>query len=223
MNKSVDFEKIYDDFFGKTESDIKTAETNVNEEEKDKPNYNEVIDNLLISEESKTLLKKIFNYIINYDENKLYVNFNLEIDTDNKDTVKKIVNLFTLYAKNYVDINDVEEVSLYKLDNINDLNEIFAKKGIIVFSDIKGLRIRDNEYKKKLLYILNSNYNKRKIIIIGSLKEDVTELFNNDISLQDEIFNFKILGILPTSEQILLDVVSKVNVDDKDKDSYHLH
>ena len=65
MNKSVDFEKIYNDFFGKAESDIKTAETNVNEEEKDKPNYNEVIDNLLISEESKTLLKKIFNYIIN--------------------------------------------------------------------------------------------------------------------------------------------------------------
>ena len=32
------------------------------EEEKDKPNYNEVIDSLLISEESKTLLKKIFNY-----------------------------------------------------------------------------------------------------------------------------------------------------------------
>lgn len=219
MNKSVDFEKIYDDFFGKTESNIKTAETNVKEEEKDKPNYNEVIDSLLISEESKTLLKKIFNYIINYDENKLYVNFNLEIDTDNKDTVKKIVNLFTLYAKDYVDINDAEEVSLYKLDNINDLNEIFAKKGIIVLSDIKGLRIRDNEYKKKLLYILNSNYNKRKIIIIGSSKEDVTELFNNDISLQDEIFNFKILGILPTSEQILLDVVSKVNIDDKDKDS----
>lgn len=70
MNKSANFEDIYNDFFGQKE--VKEVEKNIPIEEIDTN-----IEELYITDASKELLKKIVNYITNYQEN-VYVNLILE-------------------------------------------------------------------------------------------------------------------------------------------------
>ena len=92
MNNRVNFNEIYEDFFGKNSNLVLN-----NNEEKESDllitDYNKKIDNMFLSNESKELLKKIINYISNYKENNIYVNFNIIIESKNKELINDITNL----------------------------------------------------------------------------------------------------------------------------------
>ena len=63
MNNRVNFNEIYEDFFGKNSNLV----LNNNEEKESNlliTDYNNKIDNMFLSNESKELLKKIINYYI---------------------------------------------------------------------------------------------------------------------------------------------------------------
>ena len=80
MNNRVNFNEIYEDFFGKNSNLV----LNNNEEKESNlliTDYNNKIDNMFLSNESKELLKKIINYISIYKENNIYVNFNIIIES----------------------------------------------------------------------------------------------------------------------------------------------
>ena len=84
MNNKEILDEVYKDFFGSlsnkdTEEDIAKAVIN--------------IDDLLIDNESKELLKKITTYMDNYNDSKRYINFNLLIKADNEETINKIINI----------------------------------------------------------------------------------------------------------------------------------
>ena len=92
MNNRVNFNEIYEDFFGKNSNLV----LNNNEEKESNlliTDYNNKIDNMFLSNESKELLKKIINYISIYKENNIYVNFNIIIESKNKELINDITNL----------------------------------------------------------------------------------------------------------------------------------
>lgn len=213
MNKTINFEDIYNDFFGKK---------SIQEEPKiipnDKINYNEEIDKLYITKDSKELLKKIINYILNYKTN-IYVNFNIKLIMTNKETVNTILKLIESANKsnNYTDHSLVKQISFYKLDNISSLEEIYNNYGIYVYKDLEGLTVHDSSYIKKFIHFLNNHKGDRKINILVSSSNDLTYLFQDDKELEDNLFNFTIKEVLPTTNEILNDILSIVKDFDKDK------
>ena len=69
MNNKVNFDKIYEDFFGSTYATQLKEEENIIKEEINI----EDIDSLYITNNSKILLKKIINYMTNYKSNNIYM------------------------------------------------------------------------------------------------------------------------------------------------------
>ena len=137
MNKTVNFEDIYNDFFGKN-SYIKETQSVI------KIDYEKEIKKLYITSSSKELLTKIINYILNYKDG-TYVNFNIKLVIKNKEVVNSIINLINnaIKTNNYTKSIDVNTVSFYKLDNISKLEN---NCGICVYKDLEGLNVHDNNY-----------------------------------------------------------------------------
>lgn len=208
MNKSANFEDIYNDFFGQKE--VKEVEKNIPIEEIDTN-----IEELYITDASKELLKKIVNYITNYQEN-VYVNFNIRIITNNDELVQKIVDILAKVSNNYID-RGKSYVSLYKLDDLKSLEETFNKNGLIVFNNLNGLNIHDANFNKKLLYIIKEHLNSRKINIIVGTKNEVSSLFANNVVDLEESFNFEIVATDPTTNEIINDIENKVKLTDDNK------
>ena len=75
MNSEYYLKDIYKDFFGDYE---KVKEENQNNEVKEL-DYEGEIDKLFLSEESKSLFKKIVSYIYNYNNEKRYIPFNISL------------------------------------------------------------------------------------------------------------------------------------------------
>ena len=208
MNKSANFEDIYNDFFGQKE--VKEVEKNISVEEIDTN-----IEELYITDASKELLKKIVNYITNYQKN-VYVNFNIRIITNNDELVQKIVEILAKVSNNYID-RGKSYVSLYKLDDLKSLEETFNKNGLIVFNNLNGLNIHDANFNKKLLYIIKEHLNSRKINIIVGTKNEVSSLFANNVVDLEESFNFEIVATDPTTNEIINDIENKVKLTDDNK------
>ena len=208
MNKSANFEDIYNDFFGQKE--VKEVEKNISVEEIDTN-----IEELYITDASKELLKKIVNYITNYQEN-VYVNFNIRIITNNDELVQKIVEILAKVSNNYID-RGKSYVSLYKLDDLKSLEETFNKNGLIIFNNLNGLNIHDANFNKKLLYIIKEHLNSRKINIIVGTKNEVSSLFLNNVVDLEESFNFEIVSTDPTTNEIINDIENKVKLTDDNK------
>jgi SpoVK/Ycf46/Vps4 family AAA+-type ATPase len=208
MNKSANFEDIYNDFFGQKE--VKEVEKNISVEEIDTN-----IEELYITDASKELLKKIVNYITNYQEN-VYVNFNIRIITNNDELVQKIVEILAKVSNNYID-RGKSYVSLYKLDDFKSLEETFNKNGLIIFNNLNGLNIHDANFNKKLLYIIKEHLNSHKINIIVGTKNEISSLFLNNVVDLEERFNFEIVATDPTTNEIINDIENKVKLTDDNK------
>ena len=114
MNNRVNFNEIYEDFFGKNSNLV----LNNNEEKESNlliTDYNNKIDNMFLSNESKELLKKIINYISIYKENNIYVNFNIIIESKNKELINDITNLINniSLSNKYTKGIGINNISLY--------------------------------------------------------------------------------------------------------------
>lgn len=201
MNKSVNFEDIYNDFFGKNSYIEDKNFTNIN--------YSEEINKLYITIESKELLTKIINYILNYKDN-VYVNFNIKLNVKNKEVIDSIINLINNANKtnNYTDYLSINQVSFYKLDDISKINN---NCGLYVYKDLEGLKVHDNNYVKKFIHYLSEHKNSKRINIL--ISSDIDYLFNDDKDLEKSYFNFIIEEENPTSKQILNDILNKVKIE----------
>lgn len=216
MNKEINFNEIYNDFFGK-DSYIKEKKTFSSSNQ---INYNEEIEKLYITTPSKKLLTKIINYILNYKENtSIYVNFNIKLIIKNQETINSIINIIENASKtnNYVTGTLTKNISFYKINDISSLEESYNNYGIYIYKDLEALNIHDDNFKKKILHFILEHLNNKKINIIISTEDNISNLFNNDIEKEQNSFNFTIIGNSPTPNEILNDITNKITVKDKVK------
>lgn len=216
MNKEINFNEIYNDFFGK-DSYIKEKKTSSSSNQ---INYNEEIEKLYITPTSKKLLTKIINYILNYKENtSIYVNFNIKLIIKNQETINSILNIIENASKtnNYVTGTLTKNISFYKINDISSLEESYNNYGIYIYKDLEALNIHDDNFKKKILHFILEHLNNKKINIIISTEDNISNLFNNDIEKEQNSFNFTIIGNSPTPNEILNDITNKITVKDKVK------
>lgn len=211
MNERVNFNEIYEDFFGKNSSLI--LNNNQKEEEHISINdYNNKIDSMYLSNESKELLKKIINYISNYKEDNIYVNFNIIIESKNKELIKDITNLINSVSisNKYIKGTGINNISLYKLEDINTLEASYNNYSTIVVNDLEGLSLHDINYNKKILYVIKEHLKEHKITIITGNKTEIDNLFLNNVEEKNNCINFIIEEELPNSNEILDNIIKNL-------------
>ena len=208
MNNKVNFDKIYEDFFGSTYATQLKEEENIIKEEINI----EDIDSLYITNNSKILLKKIINYMTNYKSNNIYVNFNIEILTNNHEVSQTIINLLNRVGtkSNYLEGNNINQISLYELEDVNNIDELYKNADIVIFKDFEALNIHDSNFSKKLLYTMSKHLTDKKITILLGNTKDINYLFNNDKEKEENTFKFIIEGTEPTNNEILNDIIEKL-------------
>ena len=177
------------------------------------------IDNLYVEDKSKETLKKIVEYVRKYDEKieKQYISFDMCIFTDNKETKEEVVDIINELFKTftYTKTSGVKEVSLYDLEKVEDLSDIYkSQTGIIMFKDFEAFDNLEKSIKEAFLFKLNENalkYENEKITIIYSkTKERISELFSGDDLLKNRFFDFEIIGINPDVQDVYEEVLNKL-------------
>ena len=209
------FSDIYSDFFK-----VEKKELVINEED-NSSNELASIDSLYLDNESKNLLKQIVDYMNKYfkHEEDNYINFNIIIEGNNKETIDKIIAIIQNSVKNnhYIDNNNVFKLSLFDLNSKIDLDNIYNKNGIIVINDLNSFIMQDENNKKMFLYHLKNNLNKKNITILFGNNDDVKMFLSFDNELNNKYFNFKLIEIMPSIQEIYNEVLNKTFVSDENK------
>ena len=201
---------IYKDFF---ETTTTLNEIKVDDVNNDTINVDEEINKLLISDYTKELLSKIISYI-SKEDNK-YLNFNLLLESNNKEvneTINKILKS-ALSKYNYLDDNKSIIASFYDLDSIDKLKEVF-NNSFITFKDIKALNLKDNDYKKIFIHLIEENSSSKKLFLIEGEKNEINEFLQLDNSLKEKYFPFIVEAINPDIQDIYNEVLELTNNND---------
>ena len=198
MDNRKILDEVYRDFFGTVK------------EEKITPIDKEIeiknIEELLIDEDSKELLKKIITYIKNYN-NGVYINFNILLYGNNKETLNAIINLLKSVSNNYLINTNITNISLADIEDINKVKDYY-KSGILIISDFNSLSGKDAT---KLINILKDNSTYKNIVILNDTESNLKEFIKNDNELENSYFTYSIKEILPDTKYIMNDI-KKINL-----------
>ena len=208
------FSDIYNDFFSVEKKELEVKE------DIDKDVVID-IDSLYLDNESKNLLKQILEYMDKFasKEESNYINFNMIINGNNSETVNSVVTILKKSVDNnhYIDGKNVCELSLYDLNNKVDINDIYSKNGIIVIKDLSSILMQDENNKKMFFYNLKNHLLDKKITIISGSESDINMFLTYDNDIRTKYFNFKLIEVMPTIQEIYNEVMDKTIVSDENK------
>ena len=209
------FSEIYDDFF-KVNKDVV-----VNELNDDDFNYNLEIDNLYLDDESKNLLKGIIDYMFKYSKNEEsnYINFNIIFECKTKECRNKIIDILKKCNEhtNYTINNNVYNLSLFELNNRIDIVDLYDKNGIISINDLNSIDMQQENNKKIFFYNMGLILNKKNITLLCGSKDDINNFKTYNEELIKKYFNFRLVEIIPTSQDIYNEILEKVTISDDEK------
>ncbi len=204
MDGKYKLSDVYKDFF---ETPLVELEED-NKEVEEVPFDISAIDTLLLEEESKDLLKKVVEYMRKVVEEKTlpYLDFHLILESDNKETIDKFEEIVehANHFYHYV-ANKKKECSFYEVDNIDKVREVF-QNDIIIIKDIKGINLRDEEFKRVFFHVLEESLEK-KILIVEGVKEDIDYFFQLDNTLRERAFPFTFVGRNPDVQDVYEEVL----------------
>ena len=206
------FNEIYNDFFGTKEITIDNNQSNTVVK-----NNIEEVDDLLIDDCSKDLVKKIINYMESYTSNdeKKYLNFNIMLEGNNKNNSEQLSGILSkVVEQNHYCLNSsIYKLSLYELGNKIELNNIY-NNGIVLIEDLDGFLLLDENNKKIFLYQLKNNLVKHNITILHDDKAKIEMLLSYDKELQKDI-NFRLIEVIPSIQEIYNDIINDIKLDDE--------
>ncbi|MBQ9315117.1 MAG: AAA family ATPase [Clostridia bacterium] len=207
----------------KLEVGINVSETNkqkFSKEEKDKrmADLFAKIDNLYITEESKKLLKKMIEYMRKYDEKieKNYIPFNVQLISKNSDLVKSVKEIImegaTIFS--YIKSTKVEEIAIYQLESADQVTQLYADNGMIMFKELNGFSTHDEKFQEVFLNFLEDTMNKYLnntiTFIVGRDKLEITNAFAKRSLMLEKYFEFQIEEVKPDVQDVLREVVEKL-------------
>ena len=205
---SESFRNMYDDFFG-------TSKELSEEEEKRIEESDINIDDLLIDNASKDLLKKIITFMDDYNNSRIsnYITFNIILNVNNKETKDSILKILQTSSKNYIINNKISSISLYDVTSSTNVSDYF-NNGIVSFSDLSAFEIKDVKEKSLFMHSLKNNLSGKNINLLIDEKKFVDSFLTYDNDLKNNYFNFVINGINPEVQDVYNEIISKVNIDE---------
>ena len=180
----------------------------------------EKIDGLYITDESKQVLIKIVNYMYRYNkkESKQYIPFNIRIYSDNKESLYSVVRIISDASKifSYIKSGDEVEVSLYNLEKVDELGNIYdSKYNIIVFKDFNGLISQEQSFKDKFVseleYKIEENPKDFITILSDKNKETINQIISKSTNLVENVFKYEITTVKPDVQDIYQEIIEKLN------------
>ena len=180
----------------------------------------EKIDCLYITDESKQVLIKIVNYMYRYNkkESKQYIPFNIRIYSDNKESLYSVVRIISDASKifSYIKSGDEVEVSLYNLEKVDELGNIYdSKYNIIVFKDFNGLISQEQSFKDKFVseleYKIEENPKEFITILSDKNKETINQIISKSTNLVENVFKYEITTVKPDVQDIYQEIIEKLN------------
>lgn len=180
----------------------------------------EKIDGLYITDESKQVLIKIVNYMYRYNkkESKQYIPFNIRIYSDNKESLYSVVRIISDASKifSYIKSGDEVEVSLYNLEKVDELGNIYdSKYNIIVFKDFNGLISQEQSFKDKFVseleYKIEENPKEFITILSDKNKETINQIISKSTNLVENVFKYEITTVKPDVQDIYQEIIEKLN------------
>ena len=207
------FSDIYEDFFN-----VEKEETKNESVESD---YYLEIDNLYLDDESKSLLKQIVGYIKKYNEGKEtnYINFNILFECKTKECRNKIIDILKNSVKNtdYIKNDSIYNLSLFELNNKINTIELYDKNGIISINDLASITMQNDNNIKIFFYNMGLTLGKKNITLLCGSKEEIANFKTYNQDVIDKFFNFRLVEIIPTSQDIYNEIIEKVDVSDEQK------
>lgn len=206
------------------ENMIKTEETVTIDKQSKLEEFYEKVNNLRLTDESKIVLKKMIEYTKKYYEKSVtnYISFNMRIYTNNEETLHSITNLITeaFNYYNYIKNSKITECSFYKIEEVGDISNLYnSENSLLIFNDVQGLLNKDKPTRDKLLatfeedIIKNSKLTGITTIITDTTKQKIDELFSNNSTLKDKIFDFELYTEEESYEEVCETVISRLSKD----------
>ena len=212
MNTEKYLEEVYKDFFGDYEK--RKQETN----EVISMDFEEEINKLIISDDSKETLRKIISYICNYDESKRYIPFNISLISLTENTLKSMLSILksAVTKGKYLSSNKDYECSLYKIEEIN-IEKIYSENNIIVIKDLEGLELQSINDKQKYMYLLSESIKNNKCIsiLVSKDKHLLNNIFTYNKDLQDKYFVFNLEEVKEEKSVLYSDILMNVNINEE--------
>lgn len=185
---------------------------------------NKKVDNCNLTEESKLVLKKMLEYAKKYNSGvvKNYIPFNMRIYCDNDSTLYEIVNILAdgfEYFK-YTKSKESAERSFYVIEDASHITDMYTgETSLVIFKDVDGLLNKDKQTKDKLLKIWENDILKHSnpkgftTIVVDKNKDKINELFINNATLRDRIFDFELQTTPPVNQEIFKLILDKFRKD----------
>ncbi len=184
--------------------------------------FNTRIDSLRLTDDSKIVLKKMVEYAKKYYEKSVtnYIPFNMRIYTNNEETLHSITKLITEAFSffNYMKNSKTAEKSLYMVEEIENISDLYnTENSMLILSDVQGLLNKEKADRDKLLTTLEENIIKHSkldgitTIITDTTKQKIDELFSNNSTLKDKIFDFELFTKNETYEEVYDTIISKLS------------
>lgn len=177
----------------------------------------EKIEKMYLTEESKSMLKKIIEYMRKYNEKieKQYIQFNICIESDNKEIVYEIIDIISDVATcfEYVKQGDTVEVSFYNLEKVEQIEEIYSSRNsIIVLKDFESLAAKEESFKSRFLHNFEEKIQEQEknfLTILVSKQNIIEEVFRNT-NLLENYFEFKLETTTPDVQDVYQEVLKKL-------------
>lgn len=189
---------------------------------------NEKIDNLLVDENSKAVLKKIIDYMRKYDskEETKYISFDMCLYTNNKEIVTNVVSILedagTCFK--YLRKGQGAIYSMYDVEKTEDVDNLYdGANNIVALRDFEGFISKDKSFKEVALHKLevnvNNNCNEVLTIYVAKNKEILDLAFAENEEFKVKFYDFVINGVDPDVQDAYQDILEKLKenlkLDDK--------
>ena len=208
----------------KEETDKNIKEISKKEKEEKLQYFFKKVDELHLEDTSKLVLKKMIDYARKYDEKivKHYIPFNMRIYSQDDEILYSIINLiidsFTYF--NYMKNEEAVERSFFVVEEGNHITDLYNNfNSLVVFKDVDGLLNKDTITRNKLLNIWEdvicdySSIDGITTIIVDKNKEKIDELFSNNSTLKDKIFDFELSTTSFNIQEIYQDILKILKKD----------
>ena len=171
------------------------------------------IDNCNLTDESKLVFKKMIEYAKKFNAGQVKNNIplNMRIYCDNDSTLYEITNIlldgfeYFKYLKN----KEAAERSFYVIEDSSHIVDMYTgETSLVLFKDVDGLLNKDKQTKDKLLKIWENEIFKHSTqkgittIIVDKNKDKINELFINNATLKDKVFDFELETTPPANQEV---------------------
>ena len=181
------------------------------------------IDELYISDESKNTFKKIIEYMRKYYEKieKNFIPFNIIVYSNDDKEIEKIAKILfdgVSYFE-YIKLgNDVVEISLYNLEKLEQIEDIYSNKNsVILLKGLDAIVSQDVNYKDKFWHKIEEKIKENNNITIINAKniDELNLAFDKNIDMKDKYFNFEIFVKKPEVQDVYNEVKEELEKENK--------